>query len=647
MSILSNRFPILTKPLAGWLVIVLALGTFINVWAFQEATDLPKLIVWFIGVGISTAIILFTKPFPTIKMPKWALVGLLSFVVLLIVGIFFTYDVRNSIFGLFPRYTGSLMFFIAWVLSMMVFSAVETTDFIKLFKYFSYFGVVVSAWGIAQAFDIGFYNGTQITIRNPAPSFLGNPNFSAMFVIATLPILLWITQRKAKWSMYLHWFYVGICLVALVIFNSRGAFLAAAIALPIYGSMALWKHRWKHVIVVGILAMLFAVTAGVFYYKTRIDVAASYSDQSTQTATTRLLLWDFTTDYIVKNPLFGTGLDNFFLAFRSNNSSVFTNQEWFDDAHNVILQFAASSGVVTTSIFLILVGYAIYLLYVRYKNSMEFDMAGPVIVAIIAWFVAGSFTPVAMPNWIFLALLLAVGWHFSGQELDISKYRITKPLLAALFVILTLLGVAMLTSELFLWQARKASEKFNFEKSNKLSNVSVKAFPLNTNARITYMQSLLELKRYDELDQSIKTFTDQHKKSSGIYQVASDYYAQMYYATRDGRYKQDCYRAIDTMISLNSNYAYPYRVATLLHIRMNDYAGALEYSNKTIVLSDNDFNSWIMNGKIHFELGNRESTEYALQEAFKIVQDRRLKYALQHLKQGGTLKDMVYPVEFN
>lgn len=641
-----NRFPILSKPLAGWLVIVLSLSTLLNIFVFQEPTELPKLIAWYIGLGIALFILIFSKAPLKLRMPKTVFVGLLVFVILLIFGSFFSYDVRNTIFGLYPRYTGSLIFFIAWVLSIIIFCAVKTADYIQILKFYAYLAVLISFWGIVQSFGIGFYEGLNAPVRSLIPSFLGNPNFSAMFVATALPILFWMVSLKEKWSAYLLWFYIGICMVGLILFNSRGAFLAVGVSMLIYAIMALLKKSWRQVIIIGLVMVAFTMIAGTFYYKTRIDVNDKDSSISSQTTTSRLVLWNFTANYILENPVFGTGLDNFFIAFRSNQDSVFSNKEWFDDAHNVFLQFAASAGIVPTIVFLSFISYALFLLFVRYKNSPNFDMAASVIAAIVAWIISGSFTPVALSNWILLAVLIAMAWHLSNDSIEFRRVKLIKlgsGLLAAGFIVL---GTAMLSGEIFLWQSRVALDKENSNISLKLSKLSLDFFPLNTNAYINYLQSLLNTKQYENLDKEIQKFTAQHQRSSGVYQTAAEYYGQMYQQTQNEKYKLDSFRELDQMISLNNNYAYPYQIATLLHIRMGDYDGAQKFATKSIILSDNHFNSWMMYAKIQYHLGRRVPTQRALELAFKEVQDMRLKIAINKLREGKDLKDIAFPLEF-
>lgn len=647
MSFISNKFPVLRNSLMGWLIITSAVIAMITVSIFQEPVELPKTIAWYVGMGIAAIIFVVKSRTWNISIPKPAFWGLLALAFIWTIGLGFSYDLSNSIFGIFPRYTGSYIFFISWIASTILFGCIAPQKLLTLFKFYVILAVPIGAWGIIQSFGLGYYPGIDAPIRILAPSFLGNPNFSAMYVAAALPLVLWmLSTAKTKVSQYAYLFSVGVMLVSLVIFNSRGALLGAAIGIAAYAVGLMINRSWKQLAIVVVAAGLLFSSFAVFYYQTRVNVVTSQSDITEQTISSRLVLWEVTTSYIKQHPIFGTGFGNFFIAFRSNNHPALANQEWFDDAHNFILHIAATNGVPAALVFLFLFGYAIYICVKQYRSETEPGLDFAVGAGILAWLAVGSFTPVSLPNLLFIALLFVVAWQGKPSRIHYTPTIPVKVLTIVVAGLIILLGLCMLSSELFLWQSKMATEKGNNALSSRLSNDAFRAFPINTNAYINYMDNEMKLGHYNAVEQTLPVFLAQHPASSGLYQVAVNYYSRLYQETGDHKYKTLMYAAISNMVFYNANYANPYRVAALQLVYQHDYVNALPYAQKAAVLDGKDYNTWILVAKIHYELKNYHATYLALQQAYKILPTPPVKSSLAKFKAAKPISAIEFPYQF-
>lgn len=93
----------------------------------------------------------------------------------------------------------------------------------------------------------------------------------------------------------------------------------------------------------------------------------------------RLIVWQGTVDIIKKNPLFGTGVETFAFSYYQNRPAAHNlTSEWdylYNKAHNEYLNYAATTGLVGLSTYLLMIGWFLfttirYLISKNHKSSI-------------------------------------------------------------------------------------------------------------------------------------------------------------------------------------------------------------------------------------------------------------------------------------
>jgi hypothetical protein len=133
----------------------------------------------------------------------------------------------NSIFGFYPRFTSGLLFYLLWLATLLMFFAVLNREKWEILARVIFFdAVLIAVVGLMQSFGIGYYEGVEQSFITRAPSLLGNPNFSSMFLAAAalfaFPLVIYAKNFKTRLYYCLGTF---IIVSAVAVFSSRGAIL--------------------------------------------------------------------------------------------------------------------------------------------------------------------------------------------------------------------------------------------------------------------------------------------------------------------------------------------------------------------------------------------------------------------------------------
>ncbi len=648
MSIISQKFPIISDTVNGLTVLMVSMVVILQFWFFQESVELPKLIVWYILTGIILVIIAIRYKDWKINLPKPIIIMLLVWLGLITLSTIFSLDTQNSFFGIYPRYTSSWVFFISWLVFILVLAVQNKRIMESLIRLSALLGVLMAVWGILQFYGIGFYAGQSEVVRTLIPSFLGNPSFSSMFIVASLPLLLWYKGMNGKiWTKYVYIISIALVFLSLIYFNSRGAIVAVASSLLIYVALNAFKAKKFNNKILALGLIVFMAVAGAFYYQTRVDIGGKESGYAQQASSSRLILWDLTVSQIGQMPLFGTGFGNFFLAFRENTHPIFSSSEWFDDAHNFVLQFYTTTGVLAGTVFMLLLAYTFFTLFKSYLNREDYHLQVALMSALLAWCVAGFFTPVPLANWMLLAILLMASWRLTSEHSIVIQpkvyYRAAGIILGLL---VCTIGISIMSSEIFLRIAKESETQSQSEKAYKYSSLALKANPFNTDSYIVKINSELQLGNIDKVDQELARFIAKHPKSSGIYQLAADFNMRLYVKTGDEEYRQRTFGNIENMLKFNSNYASVYRTSALLSFYLNDVDKSMTYINRSLVLDINSYNSWILKSKINYDSNNKDQMLYALKRANAIAPRVNVGNAIKSMQKTDDYKLVPFPYQF-
>ncbi|NTU71309.1 MAG: O-antigen ligase family protein [Coriobacteriia bacterium] len=200
---------------------------------------------------------------------------------------------------------------------------------------------------------------------------LSNPNFLAALLVLALPIAIGLALTAENLVVRIAWWVCAVlALAALYATYSQGAWLAAVIELAV--GLALWlaarqrasdavaedatssstpaRRRMNPALIAGLV-----VVAGVVLIVAVTTFATSrglrlWGSSLTETSSGRILLMQTSANAAGAKPILGWGPDSFLAAFRLERPDrymeVFGETATNSNAHNWVLQYATTTGVI-------------------------------------------------------------------------------------------------------------------------------------------------------------------------------------------------------------------------------------------------------------------------------------------------------------
>lgn len=612
------RIPYSEDKTFGFLLLSLCAVSLLVIQSFSEPYEGAKFTFWSILVGLSLTFFLLSKVKTTV-LPLSVVSVMGSMWLFVVLATIFSVDRLNSIIGVNIRMTSSFWFFSLWMLTIFLLSTLEKQKISLLVKAWMFLGGIISFWAVLQFFGIGFYEGINAETRALIPSFLGNPNFSAMYVCSSFFVTLWfvISTNTSRWFRIFATLILGLNIVALFLFASRGAILATVFGLAVICVAYLIKRKWRLALLVVVLTSLVVGLSSSYLYVARDQtVASAGTDESAQQ---RWYLWDHSFSYIAKHPLGGGGLGNYFIAYRQNQLSHLANITWFDDSHNLFLHLAVTGGIQLTiafSLLIALVSWNIYRSYTQNKDDFLLFLGA----ALIGWVISASFNPVTLSNWFILALIIVLGL----QYVPASNITVNRPfkIIGYIFsLILVVAGAGLILSEVSLWVSKQYKET-NLTKAVYLARVSVVANPGNITALLTLGDYQYLNGQYESSYQTFRRLENLHPKSGVLAQKVANGYISIWEKTKDEQKKQEAYRSIAKTLQQVSNDSVTRYNTTTLYMLLGDYEKALMEAKAAVVLSNGRASSWVLLSQVYEKFDQPEKQQLALEKA-KISESRK------------------------
>src|SRR3989344_915992 len=251
----------------------------------------------------------------------------------------------------------------------------EEKDWKRFFAVLVGVSVIISFYGYLQLLGkIRIYqSGTRVDAT------LGNSTYLAIFIIFHLFFLIYVFLSSSKlWAKLLSG-VVFLFELPIVFFTAtRGAILGLvgglflfSLLLAIFG-----KSKRFRVIAFSSLGVILILLA-VFWMIKDTDFAKEQYILSRfrnlsfqeQTVTSRLTIWSMALEGSKENPILGWGLENFNLVFNKYfRPELWSQEPWFDRAHNVFFDWLISSGILGLLAYLSIFVVSLYLLW---RNSSD------------------------------------------------------------------------------------------------------------------------------------------------------------------------------------------------------------------------------------------------------------------------------------
>jgi O-antigen ligase/tetratricopeptide (TPR) repeat protein len=354
------KFGLLTVP---FIPLIFSRNTF-SVFNFSKAIVFRIIVEVLIVLFV---IFILRKPEyrPWIYMRRWDIPTLIFsslslFILSYAISAFAGIDWFKSFWGEWERMGGLftlLHYYIFFVIAISIFRNKE--DWHELLWFSVIAAVLASVYGFLQRFNLFYVVGASTRLR--ILGTLGNPAALAGYLIFNLYFAFYLTTiAKKKIERLFLFTSIAIFIIAIVMTGVRGAVLALFISglVILISIIRTWKDQQKiikpktAIIIVFIFAIILLGILG----DPSLERLRTFSLES-GTIKERLLIWSFSFDGFMENPIFGWGPEHFESLFSKLYNPELYNEGGtviFDRAHNIFLDILTTQGIIGLGVFVFL-----------------------------------------------------------------------------------------------------------------------------------------------------------------------------------------------------------------------------------------------------------------------------------------------------
>ena len=448
------------------------------------------------------------------------------FVVYLLASIF-SVDARFSFWGSPYRGGGFITFAFYFVFAVLGFLIIKKEDWQKLFDFSILIGLLVSAVGIIQYY--GVLNSIFAPVSGRPPSTLGNPIILGTYVLILffITVFLGLTEGS-RWKKVLYFLSTAILLFTILITGSRAAYLGLAVGIIYF---FLFYPRKSKSIKIAVAILLVIAAATLIYVNAAQQFPKFLQDNrlfnSIQPRLSinlllkdpRFAAWQVDLETIKSKPLLGYGPENFSVGFdKYYNPAIpeisMGGSNWWDKAHNVLMQTASDAGILAAIIYL-----ALFVVLIWKLQKIKRSLTQPVIAhglqtALIAYFVDNLFNIDSFSTYILFFFIIAYTLHLTAvwqrdpaslpnQRGRVSLVKIGKRII---------MGGLFLVLIIFLWQYNLVPLQVNAQ----LNKATTLARQKNCDVALAIMDSTLKSSNF--LDSYVRMeYVEIAKTCSGFY----------------------------------------------------------------------------------------------------------------------------------
>ncbi len=507
--------------------------------------------------------------------------------------------------------------------------------------------LLIALKSLLESFGLTLYFGdtTDLFFR-AAPSFLGNPNFSSMFMACLMPLVLVFWRQSKAFAARAFYALAGFFMLSsLAILASRGALLGllGGAAVGFILLIGKYRRRFKPLPTVAAVALVTAVLAIV-----QIGRPDSfYLNFNDNNIDFRLEVWQKSLQAIIQHPLVGVGLGNFALFYEHLPRPAAIGV--FDDPHNLWIFLAVTGGLPLLVLFFGLVVLAAGRGLRRFRADRDPLLLG-VLCALTVFVISAAFTPVSIPLYLLLGVLL--GGILS--ESSVPKQSVKLPLAflvpaAACGVFFIVWGVCLFLGQTTLYFGRSAYSAGNYGLADSLLTVSARLDPGNSSPRFYLIETQTRLRVAPaKVAGQIGALKRLHPDQADTQVLAANAYFDLYGFTQDSRYLDGGIAAMTGALKIDPTSADRYGELGFYYLVKKDYGQALHYLDSSLVLKPDLLPSLLLEAKIYQEQNDRGNFLATLERAYKTnVSDPKLKYLWFLAKRGQNIRDvpltLIYP----
>jgi O-antigen ligase len=326
--------------------------------------------------------------FSGVKFPRLNLLdkSILIFLIVQFVAAVFGVDPEMSFFGNMGRVQGVFTWFhfaLWYFLLRFLFTQIDTNENTNKHKFLflKIAGVASFLVTLSAIFSFAIpYLKIQVGGWGRISGTIGNSIFFASYLILPIFLNLYLAIKTSRRERYFWIFVVLLEIFALIQSGTRGAivgFAASLLFLLVFGLAASSKaaelKKWRTIFIVCLLVIFLVGSILSYLGFSGKQTGFAAIDRLTQlvsfkgTAATRLMAWQIAWQAFLEKPILGWGPENFkFVFHRHYNPEYLTYgfaETVWDKPHNLVLEFAATTGILGVLAYLGIFAAAFYYLF--------------------------------------------------------------------------------------------------------------------------------------------------------------------------------------------------------------------------------------------------------------------------------------------
>jgi O-antigen ligase len=332
----------------------------------------------------------------------------------------------------------------------------------KWWEWFFRISVAASIWqgvyALLQAFQIfGFAPSSQSGAR--ADTTFGNATYLAVYMLFNIFITLYLIVRDRKRVGWQAFYGVALVLqiMGLYFTQTRGAILGllgglviAAIYIAWFAKGTQWKvlRKWSlwglGAIAALVIVFLAAKNTPFVQHNDTLQRFASISLVD-RTTVSRFMIWEEAWQGFKQSPktvLLGWGQENFnFIFNKYYNPEMYDQEQWFDRAHNMFVDWATDGGLPAFALYIGLFAAAAWTIY---KSELEVPEQAVLVGLLAAYAFNNLFVFDNLISYLYFAFILAfahglsrkrpAGWMFMSRPLSNNAVAVAAPIVLVVLV---------------------------------------------------------------------------------------------------------------------------------------------------------------------------------------------------------------------
>jgi O-antigen ligase len=293
---------------------------------------------------------------------------------------------------------GLLHFFVLFLVGAGIFKDKKDRNY--LLNSFLAISLIVSVYGILQKFGLTSIKPGEERIV----ATLGNAAVLAAYLIFGLFFCLYLAIRNDKFVWRAIYGLAGLShLIAILLTGTRGAYLGVALGFLFaffFIIKGLNNKKMQKGLIGGLifLVMLFGL---LYYFQDKGPIKnnpylyrVTHLSISDSTVQQRLISWQAGWRGFLEKPLLGWGFENFTAPFNKYFDARyydFAREEFFDRAHNIVIELLSTAGVIGLLSYLLFLSAIFYYIFKTYRRDKDFIYPGIFGGLLIAYVVQSLF----------------------------------------------------------------------------------------------------------------------------------------------------------------------------------------------------------------------------------------------------------------